>query len=122
MVHASPPEVNQTVDAGIDDFLTKPPNLNDLRIRLRVAKRILGHTARIRSLEKVLTICAYTKKIKMDDGNWEALEQFMVREFGFQLSHGVEPGYYEQVILTQLDAMEMEFENQRNVHSTRLAR
>lgn len=105
MVNSGREEVNEAADAGIDDFLTKPANLNEIRIRLRVAKRILEHTSRIQSLEKVLTICAYTKKIKTDDGTWETLENFMIRDLGLQLSHGIAPDYYEQEILPQLNSI-----------------
>jgi len=45
----------QAMDAGVDDFLSKPLNRNELNVRLRVAERILKATSRIQSLESVLT-------------------------------------------------------------------
>lgn len=72
-------------------------------IRLRVAERILHATLRMQHLENVLTICAYTKKINFPEEGWQTIEEFMKRHLGITLTHGIEPDYYEQVIVPQLE-------------------
>ena len=53
-------------DAGVDDFLTKPLNFDELWNRLRVAERILRYATQVRQLEEMLPICSYCKKIRDD--------------------------------------------------------
>lgn len=93
------------MEKGVDDFLAKPLDRHQLMMRLRVAERILKSTSRIQSLENVLTICAYTKKINFPEEGWQTIEEFMDRHLGIRLSHGVEPDYYESVIKPQLDEL-----------------
>lgn len=95
----------QAMKAGVDDFLAKPLDRMELEIRLRVAERILTATSRIKSLENMLTICAYTKKINFPDEGWQTIEEFMRNHLGITLSHGIEPNYYENVIKPQLEQL-----------------
>lgn len=95
----------RAMDAGVDDFLSKPLDRTQLQIRLRVAERILKSTSRIQSLENVLTICAYTKQVNFPDEGWQTIEQFMENHLGIKLSHGIAPDHYEKVIKPQLKEM-----------------
>ena len=92
----------RAMKAGVDDFLAKPLDRIELSIRLEVAQRILTATSRIDSLENMLTICAYTKKINFPDEGWQTIEEFLQRHLGITLSHGVDPSYYDEVIKPQL--------------------
>lgn len=96
---------NNAMMAGVDDFMSKPLDRNELNIRLRVAERILHATLRMQHLENVLTICAYTKKINFPEEGWQTIEEFMRRHLGITLTHGIEPDYYERVIEPQLEAL-----------------
>ena len=91
------------MEHGVDDFLNKPLNRSELSIRLRVAERILNSTSRIEQLENILTICAYTKKFRIPDEGWQTIEEFMGRHLNIQLSHGIEPDYYEKVLKPQIE-------------------
>ncbi|NDV63525.1 response regulator [Puniceicoccales bacterium CK1056] len=93
----------KAMQAGVDDFLAKPLDRLELEIRLQVAQRILKASSHIESLENVLTICAYTKKIKFPDEGWQTIEEFMRSHLGLTISHGIEPEYYDTVIKPQLD-------------------
>ncbi|MCD8481730.1 MAG: response regulator [Verrucomicrobia bacterium] len=104
----------KAMDAGVDDFLAKPLDRVELIIRLRVAERILRATSRIESLENVLTICAYTKKINFPEEGWQTVEEFMRNHLGITLSHGIEPGYYENVIKPQLDQLKAKGASERS--------
>ena len=95
----------KAMDKWVDDFLRKPLDRNELKIRLRVAKRILKSTSRMKSLENMLTICAYTKKINFPDEGWQTIEEFMTRHLGIKVSHGVSPDYYERVIKPELEKL-----------------
>jgi len=95
----------KAMDAGVDDFLWKPIDRHQLTIRIRVAERIIRSTSRIQSLESVLTICAYTKKINFPAEGWQTIEEFMDKHLGIQVTHGVEPRYYDEVIKPQLEEL-----------------
>lgn len=95
----------KAMQAGVDDFLAKPLDRIELEIRLQVAQRILKASSHIKSLENVLTICAYTKKINFPDEGWQTIEDFMRNHLGLTLSHGIEPQYYDQVIKPQLEEL-----------------
>ncbi|MEO0795956.1 MAG: response regulator [Verrucomicrobiota bacterium] len=95
----------QAMDTGVDDFLSKPLDRNQLHMRLRVAERILESTSRIKSLENILTMCAYTKKINFPDEGWQTIEEFIERHLGLKVSHGIDPDYYDRVIKPQLEEM-----------------
>src|SRR6476620_7591173 len=53
----------EAADAGVDDFLTKPLNVENLWTRLRVAERILRYATQVQQLEEMLPISSYCKKI-----------------------------------------------------------
>lgn len=95
----------KAMEAGVDDFLAKPLDRIELQLRLNVAQRILRASSHIHSLESVLTICAYTKKINIPDEGWQTIEDFMRKHLGLTVSHGIEPEYYEKVIKPQLEEL-----------------
>ncbi len=102
----------KAMKAGVDDFLAKPLDRLELEIRLQVAQRILKASSHIQSLESVLTICAYTKKINLPDEGWQTIEEFMRNHLGLTISHGIEPQYYDNVIKPQLEELKDELGEQ----------
>jgi phosphoserine phosphatase RsbU/P len=79
------------MEAGVDDFLTKPAKSDELRSRLIVAERILRLTKRVADLEGVLPICSYCKRIRREGDSYESLEEYMGSESRVQFSHGICP-------------------------------
>ena len=77
------------MDAGADDFLTKPFDVDQLNARLRVAGRVLGLRERVTQLEGLLPICAYCKKIRDQRNSWVPVEQYIVARTDASFSHGI---------------------------------
>jgi DNA-binding response OmpR family regulator len=81
---------------GVDDFLTKPLDVDALRIRLRVAERIVQLTERVRTLEGILPMCAYCRRIRDEKGAYQGLEEYVSVKTPAQFSHGVCPDCAEK--------------------------
>ncbi|MDZ4672898.1 MAG: response regulator transcription factor [Gemmatimonadota bacterium] len=63
------------MDAGTDDFITKPFDPAELVTRLRVAERILGMGATLRYCETLLDCCPSCQRVTRPDGRRATLRQ-----------------------------------------------
>ncbi len=95
----------QGMDAGADDFLTKPLDPAELKVRLRVAERILGLQDEVRQLEGLLPICSYCKRIRDERDDWTRVEEYIARRTAATFTHGVCPDCKESVLNPQLDRL-----------------
>jgi phosphoserine phosphatase RsbU/P len=91
------------MDAGVDDFITKPIDPDELKARLQVAERILGLREELHALEGLLPICSYCKRIRDDQDNWSPLEGYIEKRSEAQFSHGICPECYAKYVQPQLD-------------------
>jgi response regulator RpfG family c-di-GMP phosphodiesterase len=88
--------------AGIDDFVTKPVDPDELRARLGVAERILALRRELWQLEGLLPICSYCKRIRDAADIWQPVERYVGERSGAEFSHGICPDCYRQHIEPQL--------------------
>ena len=95
----------EAIEAGVDDFLTKPLDLQELWMRLRVAERILRYATQVQQLETFLPICSYCKKIRDDHNYWQQIEAYINQRTGSEFSHSICPDCYNKVILPELEKM-----------------
>jgi phosphoserine phosphatase RsbU/P len=84
--------------AGVDDFLVKPLDREAIRMRLRVAERILKCTAEIHQLQELIPICSYCHKVRDTHDYWDKVESYIQKETGSRFSHGACPECYEKEI------------------------
>jgi CheY-like chemotaxis protein len=95
----------EAADAGVDDFLTKPLDVNELWMRLRVAERILAYLSQVRSLEAIIPMCSYCKKVRDDQNYWQQVESYLNQHTGADISHSVCPECYQRVVLPELEKL-----------------
>lgn len=98
------------IDAGVDDFLLKPLQTQEIWMRLRVAERIVRFATQVRQLEAFLPICGYCKKIRDDKNYWQQIESYINARTGTDFSHSICPDCYTSVVLPQLAKLRREIE------------
>ncbi len=117
------------LDAGADDYMTKPYNLRELRARIKVGLRVINlektlndHVKRLEDalnkvevLQGLLPICAYCKKVRDDKNYWEQVESYISKHSDVRFSHGICPECYEKYIKPQLMEAEKEHKQRKLV-------
>ena len=98
-------DIVEGLEAGADDYVTKPFDHGELRARVQVGARVIGlqnalaervhqleeAIASVKTLQGLLPICCYCKKIR-DDGNyWHRVESYISGHANVRFSHGICP-------------------------------
>lgn len=88
--------LRKAMDAGIDDFLTKPLDREAIYMRLRVAERILQFATEIKKLKELIPICMYCKRVRDDTDYWQQVETYIEEFTGSSFSHGICPECFKR--------------------------
>lgn len=103
-------DVVEGLDAGANDYVTKPFDEGELIARIRVGERVidLEHQLRnrvseledamahIKMLQGILPICMFCHRIRDDEESWRKIEDYLSEHTDVQLSHGLCPHCFEQ--------------------------
>jgi len=81
----------EAMNAGADDFISKPFDVDELRATLHAAKRIVTLQDRVKRLEGILPTCMYCKKIRDDKQVCVRIEDYITERSSAEFSHGICP-------------------------------
>ncbi len=105
--------------SGANDYIVKPYDVEELQVRIGVGRKVVDLQAalagrieelqlamsQIKTLQGILPICMYCKKIRDDQQYWQQVEQYVGSHTAAQFSHGVCPDCYKKYMQPELDKL-----------------
>jgi len=108
-------DVVQGLEAGADDYISKPFNPPELRARVEVDVRVLGlqqvlaarvhdledALSRVKRLQGLLPICSNCKQIRDDQNYWQQVDEYISEHSEAAFSHGICPECHARAVSTE---------------------
>jgi phosphoserine phosphatase RsbU/P len=105
-------DIVRGLQAGAQDYVTKPYDVNELQARVDVGRRMVQlqqllaqriteleeATRQIKQLRGLLPICCRCKKVREDDGYWSEVETYISGHTDTKFSHSFCPDCYQMAI------------------------
>ncbi|GJM45501.1 MAG: hypothetical protein DHS20C21_23430 [Gemmatimonadota bacterium] len=127
-----PSDVVHAFDAGANDYVKKPFQKDELRARVQVGIRmhelqdaldervrdLEEALAKVDTLQGLLPICSYCKKIRDDQNYWTDVESYIEAVSDAEFSHGVCPGCFAKHMQPRLDELRQERDARESTSTT----
>jgi sigma-B regulation protein RsbU (phosphoserine phosphatase) len=98
------------LDAGADDYVTKPYDKTELLSRVKAGERVIQlektllqknqelsqALAQVKQLKGIVPICMHCKKIRNDENYWQQVEEYVAEHTEADFSHSICPECLEE--------------------------
>ncbi len=105
------------LEAGANDYVIKPFDHNELHARIKVGFRVIrlqeelskhvkelqDSLQHIKTLQGMLPICSYCKKIRDDKNYWQYLETYISEHSNADFTHSICPDCYENRVKPEIE-------------------
>ena len=105
----------RSFELGAMDYISKPFSNLEMVQRVKSALRLEKQrqeleaaATQIRSLEKLLPICSYCKKIRADKDYWQEVKNYINKHTNTMFSHSICPDCYVAHVKPQLEQLKRE--------------
>jgi phosphoserine phosphatase RsbU/P len=112
-------DIVRGLQAGANDYVTKPFDLEELQARVRVGQSVVelqGHLAarvaelelalaQVKQLQMLLPICSYCRKVRDDHNYWQQVETYFLDHSEVRFSHGICPDCLQIVMATEFKSV-----------------
>lgn len=109
-------DIVKGLQAEADDYVVKPFDYHELRARVQVGMRVIrlqtalservmeleNALTRVKSLQGLLPMCSYCKRIRNDRNYWQQVESYISEHSEAEFTHGVCPHCYETIVKPEL--------------------
>jgi len=103
-------EMSLGFESGVDDYVIKPFDQDELRARVNVGMRVVdlerglknkvldleSMLSQVKQLKSLLPICTHCKSIRDDKDYWRQIEEYIHAEVGSDFSHGICPDCFHE--------------------------
>lgn len=98
------PDLEHGVIYGVARDITRQKRAEEERKAL--VRRLQAALAEVRTLQRILPICSYCRRIRGDESYWQTVEEYVASHTDARFSHSICPTCYEEEVRPQLEAME----------------
>ena len=72
----------------------------------QLVRQLQTALAEVRTLQEILPICSYCRKIRDDEDYWHTVEGYIARHTSSKFSHSICPSCYDSEVAPQIDELE----------------